>query len=256
MSKYKHQEACRFIAAEGQQRLESSTVLIVGVGGLGSNVAMSLARMGVGNLVLCDTDRVSWSNLHRQHYSEGDVGSLKVNVLSDQIRAANRDVEVNAYFTRIEADNIESYGRTADVIIDATDTIVVRILINKYAYEHGKPWIYGGCAGIQGMFATFIPGRTPCFGCVFGDSEITATMAANGLEGILPPVVNLVANWQAIQAVKVLTRQSTTDAVDPLLGKLVLVNGWTGRTVVVNTMNAAKDVCPYNCGDMAKRNGY
>lgn len=243
MSRYKYQIACPFIEERGQLCLKTSTVLIVGAGGLGSNVAMSLTRMGVGTIRIVDDDVVRWSNLHRQGYAEVDVDAAKVIALAKHLRAANRDVRVQDFTTRLDASNIGCYAGGADVIIDATDNRETRLLIDKYAYAHCIPWIYGGCAGVQGAFATLIPGKTPCFGCIFGTGAISDTTTGEG--GIVPPVVNLVANWQAIQAVKVLMLHQKTD---PLLGKLVLVNGWTGKTTVVNTLSAAKDTCPNNCG--------
>lgn len=158
---------------EGQANLRRSTVLIAGAGALGSHVSNLLARAGVRTLRICDDDKVSLSNLHRQIlYFEEDLEEprrFKVELAAERLRAANSEVEVEVFSERLGLDNFEQLSSGVDLVCDCTDQLQFRFLLNRLCFEAKLPWIYGGIEGTYAMGARFPGGSGPCFECLFGD---------------------------------------------------------------------------------------
>ena len=211
--RYSRQIRFRHIGTEGQDKLLSSTVVIVGMGALGCVSANELVRAGIGHLRIIDRDLVELSNLQRQTlYTEEDAAEAvpKVFAAEEYLRSANSEVELTPVFDDLTAANADSLLGGADLIVDATDNLETRYLINEYCVEHGIPWVYGGALGSEGMTASFLPGG-PCFSCFTGHSS--AKGQGSGLTcstaGVLNCLTALVASLQVTEAVKILTGADT-----------------------------------------------
>lgn len=220
-NRYIKQEKLRDFGPEAQQRLKDASVLVVGLGGLGIPVLQYLNAMGVGRLGLVDQDEVDLSNLHRQVlYDETDVGVAKVEVCADKLNRQNTETIIerhNVYLSRENAlDVIASY----DLVIDASDNFPTRYLINDACVILNKPFIYGALHGFEGQVSVFNFQEGPTYRCLFpeipGASEVPSC-DENGVLGVLPGIIG---NFQALEAVKVITGRGTA-----LSGKLLLYNG-------------------------------
>ncbi len=200
---YSRQIKLRQIGLEGQKKIRDAKVAVVGAGALGSAIALYLTKIGVGTITIIDRDLVEKSNLPRQIlYTPEDVGKEKALVAEKRLREINPDVIVEGYAQHIDHSTTHLLGG-ADIVLDGTDNLHTRHLLNQYAVKKQKPWIYGGAIGTVGMTATFTPDG-PCFNCIFpydsnpGTPETCATM---GVLGTLP---TLIASIQATEAVKLI----------------------------------------------------
>lgn len=192
------------IGADGQARLLASRVAIIGQGALGTASASYLARAGVGSLLLVDDDRVELSNLQRQSlFDEYDVGESKAVTARDRLRRINSDIEVEACTGRLDADNADAILSGADLVVDGTDNLAARELINRWCVEHRVPWIYGGVAGGRGMTMNILPGGS-CFKCLVPGGETEGDNARTS--GIFSTTAALIAAIQCTEAVKILAR--------------------------------------------------
>ena len=219
--RYDRQIWCDRIGKQGQVALGNAKVLLVGCGGLGSSIAESLVRMGIGTLAIIDQDSVEETNLHRQQlYSENDIGMMKATTAKYHLCDINSNVSILAFCTTLSEKNIHQFSGY-DLIVDATDNLSTRYLINDTALEWNIPWIYGGVTGTKGMVMPVIPGKTPCLRCLWEEQlkEDKSWLKS----GILPSTVTIVAAMQVIEAVKILTGQE----VKP---ELVELDVWTGVT--------------------------
>ena len=191
------------IGVEGQRKLKSAHVLIVGCGGLGAPVSLYLAAAGVGLLTLVDGDKVELSNLQRQViFTEADVGLSKAICAQTRLKALNSHIEVNAVSERLSVDNAEWLIQAADLVIDCTDNFATRYLINDVCKAHGKSWIYASVYQFSGQCALFTPEQS-CFRCVFPKPPSNAPDCnSHGVLGVLP---GLLGTLQATEAIKYLT---------------------------------------------------
>ena len=156
MERYNRQIILPELGEKGQQRLQQAKVLIVGVGGLGSPVALYLTGAGVGTIGLIDDDVVSVSNLQRQVlYSEAEVGMPKAIQAKKRLEALNHDVQINAYPTRLTKENADEIIRTYDIIIDGCDNFATRYLINDICVKWGKVYVYGAIRAFEGQVSVF-----------------------------------------------------------------------------------------------------
>ncbi len=156
------------IGEKGQRRLLSSKALIIGVGVLGSPAALYLASCGVGTIGLIDSDDLELSNLHRQVlYSTGDVGKPKVSLAEKRLKEINPDVNIKAIKARVDADNAKGLIRDYDVILDCTDNFEAKYLINDTCVFLDKALAHGGVYGFDGQTTFILPGKGPCYRCIF-----------------------------------------------------------------------------------------
>ena len=212
-NRYIQQEHLRQIGPEGQKKLASSKVAIVGVGGLGGTQAELLCRAGVGFLRIIDRDCVEMSNLHRQIlYTERDAaeGRPKVLAAGRHLREINRDIRIEEADGGLTCENAEALLGDADLVLDATDNLEARCLINEICVKHGIPWIYGGVTGTEGMTMNILPGG-PCFSCLTGPAESHAEEGKRRGRpyGILNTLPSLVASIQCTEALKILLGSET-----------------------------------------------
>jgi molybdopterin/thiamine biosynthesis adenylyltransferase len=208
LERYSRQMRFYGVGEEGQQRLRDSHVTLCGCGALGTVLANVLVRAGVGHLRLIDRDFIETSNLQRQVlFDEHDVASNlpKAEAAARKLGAINSDVHVEPVVTDIDRTNILELTRDADLILDGTDNFEIRYLINDVAVKLNKPWVYGGCIGSHGQTMTILPGKTPCLRCVFEAAPAPGEAGTCETAGVLSPIVNIIASYQATEAIKILT---------------------------------------------------
>jgi adenylyltransferase/sulfurtransferase len=242
--RYSRQERFWGIGATGQARLESGRVLVVGCGALGSAAIDLLARSGVGHLVIVDRDFVELSNLQRQLlYDEADAaaGTPKAVAAASAVGGINARVEVEAVVADVTPDNVEALVARADVVIDGTDNLETRYLLNDACVKAGIPWVYGGAVGSTGMSMTILPGETACFRCLFPVPQPAGTMETCDTAGVLASGVVTVAALQWTEVIKLLV-----GARDRLSGGLTAFDMWTNDHLVAEGVPRRPD-CPC-CG--------
>ncbi|MBU8906034.1 ThiF family adenylyltransferase [Desertibacillus haloalkaliphilus] len=186
--------------------LGSKTVTIIGVGALGTVAAHHFVRTGVGNIRLVDRDFVEESNLQRQMlFDENDVkaNTPKVIAAKKKLERINSNVTIVSLIQDVNATTIEEIVEGSDVIIDATDNMETRFLINDVSVKHDIPWIYGGAIHTRGMFFSVIPGHTPCLRCLFPTSSQNHGETCDTV-GVLGPLVHIIASYQVTEALKIL----------------------------------------------------
>ncbi len=212
----------------GQQELQRSAALIVGCGALGSVIAESLTRAGVGKLKIVDRDYLELHNLQRQVlYDEADVASglPKAVAAANKLRAINSSIVIESLVADVDYRNIGHIADSVDVIVDGTDNFEVRFLLNDWSLEHGVPWIYGGCIGSEGQTMTIVPGTSACLHCLMADGPPPpGTTPGCDTAGILGPVVNIIASLESMEAIKILSGN-----IDRVNTGLTIVDLWSNR---------------------------
>lgn len=233
------------VGEEGQGKLLRARVLLVGVGGLGSPVALYLAAAGVGTLGLVDDDVVDRSNLQRQIVHANDrVGAAKVESARQSLEALNPDVKIEAFQTRLTHENAEQImGKGWDVVVDGGDNFATRYLVNDVAVKLGLPIVHGSIHRFDGQVTTFLPGRGPCYRCLYPEPP-PAGFAPNckeaGVLGVLPGIIG------TLQATEVL--KLVLGIGESLSGRLMTVDA---LTMQFRELRLGRDPgCPA-CGDDA-----
>lgn len=192
------------VGPEGQARLKAGAVLIVGAGGLGSPAALYLAAAGVGRLGLIDFDRVELSNLQRQVlFDTTSIGQPKAAAARERLAALNPGIRIDAHHERLTARTIGPLFAGYDVIVDGTDRLAVRYLVNDACVLLGKPLVSAAIHRFEGQAMTYVPGSSPCYRCLYPHNaeQLVPTCATAGVLGVLPGVMGTL---QATEAVKLL----------------------------------------------------
>jgi molybdopterin-synthase adenylyltransferase len=203
--RYSRQILFRGIGEAGQEKLASAKAAIVGCGATGSALAGLLARSGVGTLRIIDRDYVEPSNLQRQSlFDENDAAESlpKAIAAAKKIASFNSETVVDARVEDLVPGDIEALLDGMDLILDGTDNFETRYLINDYAIEHARPWIYSAAVGSYAVTLNVIPGQTACLACIFPDSPHGMVETCE-TSGILNSAVNLVASIAATEALKI-----------------------------------------------------
>lgn len=216
LSRYHRHLALPELGRDGQERLKAARVLVIGAGGLGSPAALYLAAAGVGTLGLVDCDRVELSNLQRQVlFDSAAVGRPKTEAGRDRLLALNPEITVVAHTLTLRAENVLEVLRGYDVILDGTDRLTTRYLVNDACVLLRKPLVSAAIHRFEGHAMTCLPGRGPCYRCLFPSAEegVVASCAQAGVLGVLPGVLGTI---QATEAVKILTGIG-----EPLVGRLL-----------------------------------
>ena len=193
------------VGGAGQEKLLSSTVLIVGAGGLGSPAALYLTAAGVGTIGIVDGDNVEPSNLQRQviHHTS-DVGAEKTKSAEAKMLAINPDVKVKTYKQWIRADNIREIIGGYDFVIDGTDNFSAKFLVNDACYFEKKAFSHAGVLRFDGQLMTVLPGETTCYRCVFNGPPPADAVPSCSQAGVLGVVAGVVGSLQATEAIKYL----------------------------------------------------
>ncbi len=209
------------VGPEGQRRLKGSTVLVVGIGGLGTPAAVYLASAGVGRIGIVDHDVVELPNLQRQFlFSEADLGRKKVEVAAARLREVNPNIEIVAYDRRLDSSNALDLMRDYEVTVDATDNLPSRYLINDACVMLGKPDVYASVLGFDGQASVFWARQGPCYRCLYPlppPPESVKSCEDAGILGVLPGVMG---GLQALLAIQILLGRSPT-----FIGKLFVFSG-------------------------------
>ncbi len=242
--RYSRQMRVPGIGKAGQERIINSRVTLCGVGALGTVLANNLVRAGVGHIRVIDRDFVEPSNLQRQVlFDEADVTNNmpKAEAAVIKMRQINSGVKLEAIVADINRTNIEEFCKDSDLILDGTDNFEVRYTINDVAVKLGKPWVYGGAVGTEGMTMTIIPGDTPCLRCVFEASPGPGEVGTCETAGVLGPAVGVIANMQSAEALKILAGKKET-----INRELVMLNLWenTYKRVKIAPLMGRKGKCP------------
>ena len=219
--RYSRQIKLPQVGENGQQRLVHSRTLIIGMGGLGSPVAMYLAAAGVGHLVISDYDRVDTSNLQRQIvHTHSNIGELKAASARETLLRINPTIEVTVFDYELDTDELITQAERASLIIDCTDNFPSRFELNRASIATGTPLVSGAAIRWEGQVATFIPANdsSPCYQCLYPD--IGAEAATCAMEGVIAPIVGVVGSIQALEALNVLL-----DTGGGLCGRLLILDG-------------------------------
>jgi sulfur-carrier protein adenylyltransferase/sulfurtransferase len=211
------------VGLEGQRKLKSAKVLLVGAGGLGSPAALYLAAAGVGTLGLVDFDAVDITNLQRQViHGTKDIGRLKLDSASDRIRDINPHVHIERYDTALTSQNALEIARDYDVIVDGTDNFPTRYLVNDTCVILGRPNAFGSVLRFEGQASVFATAEGPCYRCLFREpppAGLVPSCAEAGVLGVLP---GLIGTIQATETVKLILGTGA-----PLIGRLLLIDALT-----------------------------
>ncbi|WP_243292508.1 thiazole biosynthesis adenylyltransferase ThiF [Bacillus sp. FJAT-47783] len=243
--RYSRQELFSPIGKEGQKKIATKHVLIIGAGALGTGNAEALVRAGIGKLTIIDRDYVEWSNLQRQQlYSEEDARNRfpKAIAAKERLKQVNQDVEIEAIAgdaTPIDLENLIKKEKP-HLILDATDNFDTRMVINDVSQKYNIPWIYGACVSSYGLSYVIIPRKTPCLHCLLD------TVPLGGLTcdtaGIISPTVQMVVSYQVVEALKILVEDW-----DSLNGKLISFDLWKNQHTSIRVDKVKKENCP-SCG--------
>jgi adenylyltransferase/sulfurtransferase len=193
--------------AAGQERLLAARVVVIGCGANGAVMANTLARAGVGTLVIADRDFVELSNLQRQVlFDEDDVarGLPKAIAAAEKLHRVNSSIQIEGVVSDVNAENIEALIDGATLVMDGTDNFETRFLINDACVKHNVPWIYAGAVGSYGMTMTIVPRETACLRCLFQREPPPGTVPTCDTAGIIAPIVNVMASIACAEAIKFL----------------------------------------------------
>jgi len=219
--RYSKQVMLPQIEIEGQQKIMDSTMLIIGIGGLGSPTALYLAASGVGHIIIADFDQVELSNLQRQIiHGTSDIGDDKVNSAKAKMLEINPNIKVTIANEIVHTDNLSSLIKDVDVVLDGTDNFESRFEINKACVEFQKQLVSAAVIRLEGQISVFkgYEKDQPCYQCLYSEEGNENESCVQN--GVLAPVAGLVGTIQALQAIKVLLGLG-----DQLCGTLLLVDG-------------------------------
>ncbi len=232
LDRYARQMRYAPIGENGQRRLLASRALICGCGALGSVIANTLVRAGVGKLRIVDRDFLELNNLQRQVlFDEADVVAAlpKAVAAAEKLRRINSGIEIEPIVADVDAGNILHLCAGCDIILDGTDNFETRFLLNEVAVKLKLPWVYGGCIGAEGQSLTVLPSQPPCFRCVMNEPPPPGSTPTCDTAGILSPIINVVASIQACEAIKILSGH-----VEAVSRTLTIIDMWDNQVRQLN----------------------
>ena len=244
--RYSRQALFTPVGEAGQARLGASRVVVIGCGALGAIQAETLARAGVGRLVLVDRDFVEESNLQRQiMFEESDANERLPKAVAAARRVARVNSRVRAEPVVADAsfDNIEEIIEGADVVLDGTDNFETRYLINDACIKASTPWIYGAAVGSYGLTMTVVPGETPCLRCVLPDMPDPGSGPTCDTVGVIMPIISIIGSIQSAEAMKLIIGEAGL-----LHRSLIRIDVWDFQFNRMDLRNfAGRQNCPA-CG--------
>ena len=198
-----------------QQRFKDAKITVIGCGGIGGETIEMLARMGIGNLVLVDKDAFDLSNLNRQTLASlSDLGLDKSAVAAEKVRLINPYVNVDIFNEHVDQENIDKIIGDSDIVIDALDNVLTRVIVSRKAKEKGIPYIHGAIHGTQGQITVFLP-NTKSYEEMFNlpsiDKELTEEVindlknVTSGVPPVIGPTPNIIGCLEAFEAYKIIT---------------------------------------------------
>lgn len=237
-NRYSRQTLLPEIGHAGQKRLQKANVLVIGCGALGTHCLSFLVRAGVGSVTVVDRDVVDITNLQRQTlFGESDVGRPKAKVAEQRLREVNSESDVTGVVADLNYSNIERLIRNADLVLDATDNMDTRFLVNDACVKNDKPWIYAGAVGTTGMVMNIVPGG-PCLRCVFASLPLPGTLPTCDTVGIVNTLPAAVASIETTQAYKILLGEQHAKG-------LIIIDLWSEDLQRINVKRNPECEC---CG--------
>ncbi|HEC29249.1 MAG TPA: molybdopterin-synthase adenylyltransferase MoeB [Gammaproteobacteria bacterium] len=244
--RYSRQIMLPEVGIDGQEKLSAARVLIIGMGGLGSPVAMYLSAAGIGHLVLVDDDNVDLSNLQRQiTHTTNDIGRRKVDSAQEKLKALNPETRITTLAKRLDKTELTTQISQADIVIDASDNFGTRFLVNEVCVGTHTPLVSGAAIRLEGQVAVFRNDidDSPCYHCLYKDEdELDGSCSENG---VLAPLVGIIGSIQALEVLKIVAGFG-----EDLNGKLLLLDA---RYMEWRTIKLKKDPgCPVCHGQASK----
>ena len=204
LDRYSRQIMLEEIGYQGQLKLKSAKVCVVGVGGLGNPITTRLVAMGIGKIRIIDRDVIELSNLHRQTmFDESDVGQIKVEVAARKLQNLNPDVEIESLPISINDYTALDAVEGCDVVIDALDSVNARYALNKACVEKNIPFVTGAAVGVSGQAFTILPNHSACYSCMFPALD-EDSMPTCSIEGVHPSILSVIGGIEVAEAVKIL----------------------------------------------------
>ncbi|HEI8865730.1 molybdopterin-synthase adenylyltransferase MoeB [Serratia sp. AKBS12] len=238
--RYNRQIVLRGFDFDGQEKLKAAHALVIGLGGLGCAAAPYLAAAGVGRLTLVDFDSVALSNLQRQIlHNDSRIGMAKVTSAQQALRSINPHVQIDTLEQQLDERQMTALVATADVVLDCSDNVATRDLLNRVCHAQRKPLVSGAAIRMEGQLSVFTyqPGE-PCYRCLsrlFGDNALSCVEA-----GVMAPLVGTIGTLQAMEAIKLLANFGR-----PLVGKLLMFDA---LSMQFREMKLPKDAQCEVCG--------
>lgn len=226
LDRYSRQIRFPQLGEDGQRKLLASRVFLCGCGALGTVLAETLTRAGVGFIRLVDRDFVEYSNLQRQVlFDEDDVTSHmpKSVAAAKKLERINSDVTIEPIVADVDYSNIARFADGVDLMLDGSDNFEVRFLINDWSLESNIPWVYAGCISSHGQSMPIFPNETACLRCLIDSPPEAGTTETCDTAGILGPTVNVIASLQAMTAIKILA-----GCRDDVALSLTMIDVWDG----------------------------
>ena len=223
IDRYSRQTLFPGIGEEGQQKLGSSRVVIIGCGALGTIIATSLVRAGVGKVRIIDRDFIEYHNLQRQVlFSEEDIKAElpKAIAAEKHLKKVNSSVEIEGVVSDVNYTNIERLVTGADLILDGLDNLETRFLINDVSLKHKIPWVYGGAISSYGMTMNIIPHETPCFRCLSASPSGRGIALTCDTAGVISPAPFIIGSLQTAEAMKILV------GAEAINRDLIMIDAW------------------------------
>ena len=225
--RYARQTTLPSIGEEGQSRLQDSSVLVIGAGGLGAPASLYLASSGVGQLLINDFDTIDATNLPRQIlFRDSDTGNAKAITTKQRLQEINPASTAIAIGERLDKAGLTELIASVDAVVDCTDNFVSRWLINEITFAQNKPLVSGAAIRWEGQVAVFMPGGQPCYRCLYSEEDENLNDCAG--QGIVAPVAGTVGTMLATETIKVLLGIESD-----LRGKLWLYDGLAGNSRTV-----------------------
>ena len=232
--RYARQIVLPQVGIEGQEKLLDTTMLLIGMGGLGSPGALYLAAAGVGHLIIVDFDQVELSNLQRQviHHTD-DIGRDKVASAEEKIRAINPHIKVTCLDHKLDQQQLEAWAEKADVVLDGSDNFDTRFAVNQACVTAKTPLVSAAVIRFEGQLSVFkgYEPDQPCYRCLYGEDGHNDNNCVEN--GILAPVAGVLGSLQALQAIK-----TVLDLGEQLLGKLLIIDA---LSLEFRQLNLSKD---------------
>ncbi|MCQ2525497.1 MAG: molybdopterin-synthase adenylyltransferase MoeB [Lachnospiraceae bacterium] len=242
IERYSRHIILKEVGAKGQKKLMNGKVLIIGAGGLGAPAAMYLAAAGVGTIGIVDADEVDLSNLQRQIiHGTADIGKAKVKSAKETMEAMNPDVTVKTYRMFVDSTNIRELIREYDFVIDGTDNFPAKFLINDACVLEGKPFSHAGIIRFKGQLMTYVPGKGPCYRCVFKNPPPKDAVPTCKQAGVIGAMGGVIGSLQAMEAIKYLIGVG-----EPLTGALLT---YDALDMKFNKIKIKRDCKCAVCGD-------
>ena len=242
--RYILQEIFKEIGKEGQEKLSNSTAAIVGLGAIGSVSAQLLTRAGIGKLVLIDRDVVELSNLQRQSlFDENDIGKPKAISAKEHLNKINSELEIDFFIEDLNFENIEKIFQTKlekffpDIILDCTDNLETRFLINDFSIKNKISFIYSSAVGSKGYVFDIVPNKTACLRCFLKEAVQLDTCET---VGVLNTITNLISSLQVNEAIKILLKKSN------FVSKLLFFDIWKNELLKINVNKNKNCICCAN----------